>query len=91
MNRVKGYIYDKIDQQGYILAYNLSREAHNELLTLIVKKKLISLAKIKDTENYMSANCMYTYADNRYKLKITHDIIGNSFISRGASKTKKQK
>jgi len=91
LNHSKQYIYDKIDRQGYILAYNLRRDIHNELLVLIIKKKLIALDKIKATKNYMTASCMYTYADNRFNLKIAYDLVGNSFISRTATKVRNQK
>lgn len=91
MKLTKQYIYERINQQGFFLAYNLTNKTQNTLLDLISKKKLISLAEISATKKYMSSNCMYTYADNRLKLKIAYDEIGNSFISRGSNKIKKQK
>jgi hypothetical protein len=82
MSEIHDLIFEEINNNGYMLLYNIPNKVNKEIFKLIESGVLVQLSKIPETAKFMNSSYKVTYADNRFNLKI-YSKSNNSWIGKG--------
>lgn len=80
-NPIEEEIFRVINEKGYILDNNLSEETRNKLIELRDNGILTDLNKLGI--KFINESYFFTYADNRFNLKVKNEGYGISSIIKG--------
>lgn len=79
-NTIRESIFKVIDNDGFILMYDLPPLMTNEIFRLVDEGTLIQLHKLPATSDFMNASYMATYADDRFKLSVENNGDTSSIV-----------